>query len=163
MRSCRWLILAAGIVLAVLLFVPALIRGRERTPPNRCLANLHMLVLALRMYAADTDGSLPVRDRWVSCLVPSYISQDDPLKCPNDRSRGRCSYGMNSRLSAWALARVKDDGEAVLLYETGNPRDNPFGGPRDVADPPRHGWGNHYGYLDGSARVWREPPSFVIK
>jgi hypothetical protein len=163
MRPYRWLTLAAGVVLVAILVVPSFLRWKERTPPNGCLVNLHMLSFAMRMYAADGDGRLPLANRWVSCLVPSYISNDDVLKCPDDHRTGRCSYGMNAELSARTVASVGDDASAVLLYETGHPRDNPFAGPEDVAVPPRHEWGNNYCYLDGSVRAWRQPPSFSVR
>jgi hypothetical protein len=159
----RWRIVMGAVVvlLAVVVVLPSVSRRRESAQPlddSRCLRQLHMLAMAMRMYAMDSGGCLPDKERWVECLVPLYIDRDETLKCPRDQSNGRCSYGMNEALSRAAIDSLKDPRAAVVLYETQHPGANPFGGPDDVASPPRHGRVNYYVYIDGSARAFEEAP-----
>jgi len=163
-----WGVVAASVGLAALLaafFFPVAVRGCERTDGGggACLANLHQLCIAVRMYALDSGGVLPDADRWVDQLVPRYIDNEAALKCSEDRTQARCSYGMNRALSGRKLDETGEDSRVVLLYETAHPGENPSGGPEDAASPPRHGRLNWYVLLDGSGRKLEEAPSFEVE
>jgi hypothetical protein len=162
-RGIVWACVAVVILVAAFV-LPAVMRGRDGSDRDRaCAGNLHALCNAVRMYALDSDGMLPDADQWVDHLVPRYIDNGAALKCSEDSTQARCSYGMNRALSGRKLAEIRDASRVVLLYETGHPGGNPSGGPEDVASPPRHGHGNLYVFVDGSVMKLEEPPSFEVE
>jgi hypothetical protein len=160
----RWrIVIGTVVVLLTAVMVLPMVSRRHGRPPmeeSECLRHLHMLAMAMRMYAMDSGGCLPDKERWVESLTGLYIDRDETFKCPRDRSDERCSYGMNEALSRARVDSLKDAGAVVELYETQHPGPDPFGGPGDVAAPPRHGLVNQYVYVDGSARAFREAPEF---
>jgi len=152
-RGIVWACVAVAI-LAAPFVLPVVMRGRDGSDRDGvCAANLHVLCIAVRMYALDSDGILPDADQWVDHLVPRYIDNDAALKCSEDRMQARCSYGMNRALSGRKLDEIRDASRVVLLYETAHPGGNPSGGPEDVVSPGRHLNGNNFGYADGHA-MW---------
>ncbi len=142
----------AAVLLLFALGYPILLRSRERTGRHSaCRQNMRDLVMAMRMYAYDSDGLLPPASQWCDALLMAYLDPNsDMLKCPRDRCAGRCSYGMNSALGGKALAEVGEPPDVVLFYETVRPARNPSGGPSDVASPPRHDSSNLYALSDAT-------------
>lgn len=158
-RAC-----VAVVILVAAFVLPAVMRGRDGSDRDRaCAGNLHALCLAVRMYALDSGGALPDADRWADQLAGVYLDSEAILKCSEDSTQARCSYGISRALSGRKLDEIRDASRVVLLYETGHPGENPSGGPGDVASPPRHGRGNLYVFLDGSVRKLEEPPGFEVE
>jgi len=135
-----------------------------------CELNVENIAMAMRMYAADWDECLPDPDHWVDQVGPEYVGNMAVFKCPADKSGARSSYGMNRVLAGLRAYEIANPDDLVSVYETAHPRDNPSGGPEDVADPPRHpGWkypsprwyrGNMYGYVSGKLwpnEEWEQP------
>lgn len=82
--------------------VPMLSRVRERTQSTYCVANMHQVLLGLRMYLADYQeipmdrGGMVVVDAevinpgidWISAVKP-YVAGRDVFLCPADHTKGR--------------------------------------------------------------------------
>ncbi len=155
----RWGMVVAFLFLAgVLIYiaVPDRARGRQVT----CVSNLYSLAGAVEMYIVDC-GRLPPAARWVEATREYRGDHPDQLRCPEDKSGARCSYGMNQALDGKAADEISlDPSKLVLFYETAHPGDNPVGGASDVVSPPRHPDGNNYGYVTGYATVSLKAPSF---
>ena len=152
----------APMALQAAMMGPVFERARESARKASCLSNVKNLSLAMQMYAADNDDSLPEASGWVEALM-DYIMDESVLKCPDDESEATCSYGMNEALSGKSLAELANPEEVVVFFETANPGDNPVGGAEDVVDPPRHMGGNNYGFGDGHATWLEEAPSFEVE
>ena len=114
--------------------------------------------------AGGTWGRFPDPNHWVDQLLADRELRFDArvLKCPEDASDARSSYGMNRALAGIDPAHILNGDHLVSVYETQQPGDNPSGGPEDVASPPRHHYysseypdaywlykGNNYGYASG--------------
>ncbi len=91
-----------------------------------------------------------------------YLKNGKYLRCPNDLSTARSSYGMNP---AFSIDNPKDfaDLDTVLIFETKRPGNAPFGSYNAVVNPGRHMYGNNYGFFDNRAQYFqwgRETPNF---
>jgi hypothetical protein len=142
---------------------PTLAQSRENARKQQCLSNVESIALAMQMFSVD-NGRFPSADKWVDEIKP-YLANDVALKCPEDKSSARCSYGMNKALSKLAVKKIKNLSEVVAVYETAHPGRNPSGGKSDVISPPRHHGDNNFGYADGHAQ-WvsaDEEVKFTIK
>jgi len=117
--------------------------GWDTRADSRCGMNLTALNLAFEVYTWDHHGRFPHADRWPEEIAPylTFVAPSVPvsrtLRCPEDLSLGRCSYGMNSSLSGRKAAEIKDAANTVLIYETARSRDVPYGDERDLCSP-RH-------------------------
>ena len=154
-------VLDVPLSLAATAAYPAMVRARESARRVQCLSNVKNISLAVQMYAVDNDR-FPDADKWVEQLQ-EYIRNESVLKCPDDQSKAKCSYGFNSALSGKSPADVLDPSQVVVIYETAHPGDCPSGGEDDVASPPRHLGGNNFGYADGHARWCHEGEPLVFK
>jgi prepilin-type processing-associated H-X9-DG protein len=134
--------------------IPAFERARESARKTQCLANVRALSVAMNLYLAD-HGQFPKADRWVEEMEEYGVL--GRLKCPEDTSDAKCSYGMNWGFSGKPESAIKDAAKQVIFYETAHPGDTPRGGKTDVASPPRHQGGNNYGFVDGHAKWCQEP------
>ncbi len=135
---------------AVTMAMPTFSQAQSSERKTQCLSNVKQLATAMNIYVAD-HGKFPKADQWVSELE-EYLGSPDALKCPDDPSEAKCSYGMNWALSGKPLSSVKNLASKVVIYETAHPGDCPRGNKSDVASPPRHDGGNTYGYADGHAK-----------
>ncbi len=147
--------------IAAMAAYPALTRSQESARKAQCLANMKNTAMAVQMYLADND-KFPEADKWVDQLA-DYIANEEILKCPDDESDARCSYGFNASLSGKSAAEIADPSQLVVIYETASPGDCPSGGPDDVASPARHMGGNNFGYADGHAQWHREGEPLVFE
>ena len=155
----KWGMVAAFLFLAgVLIYIAVPDRAIDRQVT--CLSNLYGLAGAVEMYLTDF-GRLPQAAHWVEATREYRSSHPGQLRCPEDRSGARSSYGMNQALDGKAADDLPPDRlKLVLFYETVHPGDNPVGGASDVVSPPRHPDGNNYGYVWGYATVSIKAPSF---
>ncbi len=141
-------------------------RAEDEAAADECLGHLEEIAGAMLAYLDDHDDKFPAAARWVDELKP-YLGDESVLKCPDDKSDARCSYGMNSALGGKSVDDLEDPSSVVLLYETAHPGANPTGGKEDVASPPRHSRGDNFAYADGAAE-WvapdvEEQPRFEAK
>jgi len=153
-RALIWMVVA---VAAAALVVVWTLGTQEDGRAWTCMENVYTLGTLLDMYCADNDGRYPAADRWVDSLR-CHLRDSRSLKCPEDRSLARCSYGMNAALGGKRPEEVSNLTSLVLVYETRYPGHNPHGGLDDVISPPRHRGGNAY-YVCTSlgAYLWPEP------
>jgi len=130
-------------------------------PQAICFSHEKQIALALRMYAEDWDGRLPLAYRWTDAIWP-YIMDARLLRCPADRSRARCSYAMNAALSGMKLADIADQWNTILVFETSWPGHSPSGGRESVARPGRHDKGNNFAFVDGRVKwyEYEQTPAF---
>jgi prepilin-type processing-associated H-X9-DG protein len=140
-------------------------QGKADAQADECLSQMETLAGFMQAYLADHDNTFPAANRWVEELKP-YVEDPKTYKCPEDKSDGFSSYGMNSALSGKSLDDLEDPGSVVLFYETAHPGANPSGGKDDVVSPPRHRRGNNFAYADGAVE-WiapdaEEQPSFDV-
>ncbi len=160
MRRWKALLMVSAITVAGVATCALVYDARRSLRAYHCSMNVENIAPAMAMYAADW-GTFPDPDRWVDQLRTGYLRNDFVLKCAEDHSDARCSYGMNRALAGLSLARITNRDQLVVVYETANPGDSPSGGPEDVASPPRHPkgksggifWhrGNMYGYASAKA------------
>lgn len=144
---------ATAIAVAVVWTVNTQEEGRAWT----CMGNVYALGSLLDMYCADNDGRYPPAERWVDS-VRGDLRDASRLKCPEDRSPARCSYGMNAELGGKRLQELAYLTSPVLVYETRSPGDDPYGGVDDVVSPPRHRGGNvYYTCTSFGAGQWARP------
>jgi prepilin-type processing-associated H-X9-DG protein len=92
-----------------------------------------------------------------------YMRDPCTLKCDQEKSDQRSSYGMNARLSGVRVRNPESYPDLLVIYETAHPGNSPYGGPGDVVSPPRHLGGNNYGFADGHVRWSAKIPSFSTK
>ncbi len=87
------LVVVAIIAILAAMLLPALSRAREKARRVGCLNNLKQMELALKMYAIDYEGYLPIRPatfdsiryEGIGLLYPSYLSNPYTFYCPSDR------------------------------------------------------------------------------
>ena len=85
-------VIAIIAILAALLF-PVFVRAKHRAHLTQCISNLRQLVVALRLYADDSDATYPLmalvdgagnHTRWVNGLG-EYARSDELFACPYNR------------------------------------------------------------------------------
>jgi prepilin-type processing-associated H-X9-DG protein len=92
-----------------------------------CGARLRELGIAVTVYAADFNDSLPAGDRWCDLLVERESVVPDHFVCRVSHAvRGQSSYAMNAKVIGWK--RTKLPADVVLLFES-KPGWNQVGGP----------------------------------
>jgi len=145
--------------------LPAAVEAKnDAIAENACRNHMTVLAQAMLQYTKDHEGRFPRADRWVEELS-KYLSDPQVLKCPNDLSAARCSYGMNFALSGKPLPEGADPARVVVFYETSAPGSNPTGYQADEVQQSslRHSNGTLRVLADGSVeqgwfeREWLGP------
>src|SRR5512136_1380927 len=83
------LIVIAIIVVLMAIALPVFSRARENARQSSCMANLHQIAQAIRMYRLD-EGAYPgaadplTGQGGVNSLYPTYVSSRQALICPDD-------------------------------------------------------------------------------
>lgn len=91
------LIVIAIIVVLMAIILPVYNGAREKARQSRCMANLHNIAMAIRMYRMD-EGAYPgpydpVSGQWgLNSLYPAYITSRQTLICPDDPIRDAAGY-----------------------------------------------------------------------
>jgi hypothetical protein len=151
-------VLLAAVMCAFLLSSAVLFWDPHATAMGVCRENMVALEMAIFQYAEDNDLQLPDVGNWVEEISP-YVPDESVFRCPEDQSKGRCSYAMNANLRGKSLGDASTD--TVLLYEVSRSGDSPSGLGQDQPSPPRHhsrrsgrpaGW-NWATWVDGSTHT----------
>jgi len=84
------LVVIAIITVLVAIVLPVYSRAREKARQTACMANLHQIAMAVRMYRMDQGQYPPFYDAvlgqgGLNALYPAYISDRRALVCPDDR------------------------------------------------------------------------------
>jgi hypothetical protein len=133
-----WALLGGGVTALALATLVVLSSGVREHGPSRqspCIANLHQLALAFRMYAVEHDNRLPPADRWCDALYPSYISRRSGFVCPS-RPDLASGYAMNAHLGDLDVRTLAHEDRALLLFESDRGW-NASGGPEAAIREPR--------------------------
>lgn len=115
------LVVIAIIAILASLFLPVLSRSKVKAQQIHCLSNMRQIGMALRMYADDYEGHLPLtlhnqiitNTSWIFTLQPYLGSVDEIRICPVDPRRNE---------------RMTNNGTSYILNEfLAVPEVDPFG------------------------------------
>jgi prepilin-type N-terminal cleavage/methylation domain-containing protein/prepilin-type processing-associated H-X9-DG protein len=104
-------VIAINAILAALL-LPALGRAKQRAWTTACLNHVRQIGIASRLYADESDDSLPrsahTGQSWVNTLQP-YCAGTNLWRCPRDGNKFRSfSYAINDYLLPSSSADAAD-------------------------------------------------------
>ncbi len=112
-RLLPYFLLACFLGLSGVILFPCSCGSRERARRSSCQSNLKQIGLALREYAQDNDGRLPLR-RWVAPLAV-YAKTDVIFQCPSTPNEvGASDYFFNSHFLGRPLAQIASPQALVL-------------------------------------------------
>jgi prepilin-type N-terminal cleavage/methylation domain-containing protein/prepilin-type processing-associated H-X9-DG protein len=176
------LVVLAVLSLLAAILLPSLAAARARARETDCRARLGQIGLALRMYADDHDGGLPLSSSWSRELI-RYLRTAPPYGCPDvknwtfnpraplDPSELMPGYGYNGLLGApvrlngfspsMSMAQVRFPAATVSFCDAhigSFTLTQPDGlqGRMQEAGGLRHQGGANYAFLDGHVR-WHRP------
>ncbi len=143
--GAAFMLLAALAVFAAILF-PVFARAKEKAQATVCLSNVKQLGIAVLMYAADHEDTLPEADSWKDAIT-EYAGDNEALfVCPVTGQR----YIFNEVLSAVALKDMDNPAETPMLWE-------PALDAEGLVGP--HGGQFNVGYADGHAQMVDKLPT----
>jgi prepilin-type N-terminal cleavage/methylation domain-containing protein/prepilin-type processing-associated H-X9-DG protein len=141
------LVVIAIIAILASLLLPAVARSKAKARDISCINNLKQLGIAVRMYADENDGKLPMAEplpsvpgtpplpRICDLLAPhlgyytnALPEQQTVLRCPDDKARRFEENGSSYEWNNWYGGRPVDSprrsgnpiGEAFLMYDYEN-------------------------------------------
>ncbi len=137
--GAAFMLLAALAIFAAILF-PVFGRAKEKAQATACLSQVKQLGLALMMYAADHEETLPEADSWEDAIA-EYAGDNEALfTCPTTGQR----YIFNEALSGVDLKDLDNPQETPMLWE-------PALDAEGLVGP--HGGQFNVGYADGHAKM----------
>ena len=143
--GAAFMLLAALAVFAAILF-PVFGRAKEKAQATACLSNVKQLGLALMIYAADHEETLPKADSWKDAIA-EYVGDNEALFiCPTTGQR----YIFNEVLSGADLKDLDNPQETPILWE-------PALDAGGLVGP--HGGQFNVCYADGHAQMVDELPT----
>ena len=153
--SQKWIIIgvvagAAFMLLAALAIVAAILlpvfgQAKEKAQATACLSQVKQLGVALMMYAADHEETLPEADSWEEAVAP-YIMNAEILACPVTGKH----YIFNEGLSGVDLKDLDNPQATPMLWE-------PALDAEGLVGP--HGGQFNVGYADGHAQMVDKLPT----
>lgn len=146
-------LLVSGAIIAVFgaILFPCFSVVRRKARETQCASNLAQLASALKSYARDHDGHLPLADSWESALYPDYVDTEKLFRCPNDDPESKHSYAMPQSLSGAKISDIPDRAKQPLLYDA-----------TDTGEfAKRHGKRGFVSFLDGSVQSFEDPPEGI--
>jgi len=115
-----------------------------------CAANLHVLGIALQIYADGYDDQYPAAEKWCDLLVQYCEVEPRQFVCPSsDAKEGESSFAFNRNLIGKKPTEVPPD--IVVLFET-NLGKNPAGRQGLLAD---RDWHKFLEYPDSGKKVYK--------
>jgi prepilin-type processing-associated H-X9-DG protein len=148
--------LVIAVVALIVTVVPGYGHARAAARGRACLANVKSISLAMTMYAAANDDTLPPASDWMDTTMP-FAHNRRAYRCPGAPGPRRSvrGYAMNKALSSKELASIKDLAGTPVVFDSTATGPNAAGGLDLLPDPARHPKGNSVGYLDGHAEQVR--------
>ncbi|MFQ6130857.1 MAG: prepilin-type N-terminal cleavage/methylation domain-containing protein [Armatimonadota bacterium] len=173
-------VIAIIAVLGAIIF-PVFSRARAKARQAKCVSNARQLALAIQMYTQDYEEQFPWANNgpggsgayggWVwydTFPVPEagsfdvsrgsiypYTRNVEIYVCPDDNTRGGCSYELNGYLRGAPLGIVRDAAGVLLLIEEeyrGTANDGFFDVPCPDHVTLRHNDGSNFAFVDGHAK-----------
>lgn len=137
--------------------LPLILQARTTGQSTRCLSNTKELALAVTMYSADNDSTLPVAEKWLDG-IERYVHVDRRTYCPTARaqSAGATGYAFNKDMSGKNLLKLEKLDQLPLIFDSTLQGRNATSGPETLPSPGRHRkdgkQGNNIAYVDAGAR-----------
>ncbi len=113
------MIVIAIIAILVAILFPVFAQARKRARQTECASNIRNLLTAMKMYAQDSDGTLPraiyndapVYNAWADVIMQGYVNNDQIYECPESRLHVDRYTGAN-----WPQSRFirEDDNPPVI-------------------------------------------------
>ena len=126
------LVVIAIIAILAGLLLPALARAKEKSRDIACINNLKQLGVAVRMFADENEGKLPLAER-----LPTLPSTNPPLPRICDLLAPQLSYATNALPQTTTVFRCPSD-KAKRFEENGSSYEwNNWYGGRPVDNPRR--------------------------
>ncbi len=113
-----------------LLVIPVVGMEVERGRQTNCYQHQKMIGLAMRLYADDNDGRLPLRENWQEPLK-EYTRQSYNLRC-SDSPNPELAYGMNGSMSGAILEQAPAPELTALAFDCAIQQASASGGPETV-------------------------------
>jgi len=135
--------------------IPFFAQEHGPSPSSRCLSNLKIEGLGLKLYQEDYDDHFPPASAWMDATLP-YVKEKSRFHCPSlDRSHADdFGHAFNSSLSLQTLDKKASPEKVVMLYDANDLRWNANAPNRTgAANPPRHLGGDGFVYADGHAKI----------
>jgi hypothetical protein len=114
-----------GLMLAILILMPALARMHTISPRIICAVNLKRLGASTIMYANNNKGQYPTADKWCDSLIKYNPDLNKKMFRCNGDIQGPSSYAMNKNIEKLGANSPPD---MVLLFES-KPGWSQSGGP----------------------------------
>ena len=143
----------AGIVvsvLALLMWVPVVLKMRQIAFRMVCATNMTVLGMAMLVYSNDYDDKLPTASKWCDLLVEHTDVTEKGLRCPG-APEGACNYAMNKNIEELGAHPPPD---MVVLFET-HPGWNQSGGPEILTTDNHEGEGCNVLFFDSHVQFVR--------
>ncbi len=133
------LVVIAIVSILASLLLPALAKSKEKAKSVACLSNLKQLGIAVRLYADEHDGFLPIAEQ-----LPSMPATNPPLPRICDLLAPQLGYDTNRLPTQTTVFRCPDDrvgrfekeGSSYEWYAhyNGRPVDNPRTSQNPISD-----------------------------
>lgn len=146
-RRFEGLTLYLTFLIVSLIVVPVLQSANAAAAASSCLSNAKERALTVVMYASDFDERLPPAGKWQSVTEQSRLSQES-MHCRN--ATAPINYAMNSSLSLFALNKLDEPADTVLLFEADAYLQNASGGAEWFVR--RHNGAGSLAFADGHAK-----------
>jgi prepilin-type processing-associated H-X9-DG protein len=159
-RSTKWFLVLALIGICgcgAMLVLPAVLLpllAQRRFPTRQvdCLSNIKKTAAGQLLYAADFDGILTPKERWVEVSM-AYVNSPSDFQCPQVKTSS-FAFALNEFVAGETLSTIKNPAKTVMLFEPKDAKINASGYPvTDSARPPRHSGKNNVAMMDGSAQA----------
>ena len=134
------------------LTLPALSRAKEKAQRIQCSNNLKQLALAVKIYSADNNETLPSPTKWCDAIQSHVGTPGTSAKifvCPTEPDR-RCGYAYNANLEGKKDNEINP--QTVLLFES-NAGWNGTGTANSVSAQRHSRQVVNVAFIDGSVRA----------
>ncbi|MHB1462801.1 MAG: hypothetical protein ACYC1M_16040 [Armatimonadota bacterium] len=120
--------ISASITGMLILFTvyPVFRMDNERERQYACHNHVGLIGLAMRLYADDNDGKLPLCDNWQAPLRP-YTKEPRAFRC-SDSKNPWLAYGMNQTLGGKVMDRITFPETTALAFDCLLQKANASGG-----------------------------------
>ncbi len=138
--------IALLVCLAAYLLPPLYAKDHLKAQQVICLARLHDLARALRIYLSDYEGAYPPASSWCNAAKP-YLGSATTFACPSVPELA-CGFAANSRLAVLGRPDLSAGPTVVTIFESDRGWDA-YGWQETLPIRPRHLGGDNYAFADG--------------